>query len=313
MKIYNVNYSINYKGNSKYILISDFHGYFNIKLANYMSSIKSDYIIISGDIMNGSSWNKDKYFNKFKRFIDIISESHKVIISLGNHDLWGIEDIGSKNFKSLKSDSVYPIYNETCIIGNDSFTSFVPDKTCYNYFRQDDTKTVSDILKTKIDIPSGNYIKHLISHNPYHFYHNDIMNNIGKKFDMIFVGHFHDGYIPTKYLIKRYNKMIDKGMQEILHKKDMKTHLKHKRILARGIAYMYDDRYYVLLPNDEVYCYEKSNKYYLSSKEEIPSDVPPIIITGAINTCFRLKMFYPYILKLENGKMNANYYIKNNV
>ena len=76
---------------------------------------------------------------------------------------------------------------------------------------------------------------------------------------------------------------------------------------------MCDDRYYVLLPNNEVYCYEKENKYYLSSKEEIPNDVPPIIITGAINTCFRLKMFYPYILQLESGKTNANYFIKNNV
>ena len=129
---------------------------------------------------------------------------------------------------------------------------------------------------------------------------------------MIFVGHLHDGYIPTKYLIKRYNKIMDKGIQEILVRKDKKTHLKHKRILSRGIAYMCDDCYYVLLPNNEVYKYDKSNKYSISNKEEIPS-VPPIIITGAINTCFRLKMFYPYILQLENGETKANYYIKNNV
>ena len=312
MKVYNVDYSIKFKGNSKYIVLADFHGYFNIKLANYISNIESNYIIISGDIMNGYSWNKDRCFKKFKRFIDIISKSHKVIISLGNHDLWGIKDIGFKNFKSLKSENVYPIYNENCIIGNDLFTSFIPDKICYNYFRQDDKKTISDILKTKIDIPNGNYVKHLISHNPYHFYHNDIMNNIGKKFDMIFVGHLHDGYIPTKYLIKRYNKIMDKGIQEILVRKDKKTHLKHKRILSRGIVYMCDDCYYVLLPNNEVYRYDKSNKYSISTKEEIPS-VPPIIITGAINTCFRLKMFYPYILKLESGETNADYYIKNNV
>jgi hypothetical protein len=61
--------------------------------------------------MNGYKWNKNKYFNKFKEFIDIISKNHKVIISLGNHDLWGIKKEGFNNFKSLNKKNVYSIYN----------------------------------------------------------------------------------------------------------------------------------------------------------------------------------------------------------
>lgn len=312
MKTFNVNYHINYNGSSKYIVIADLHGNFNLKLANKIANIKSDYIIIAGDIMNGTSWNKHKCFTKFKNFVDIICKTHKVIISLGNHDLWGIKEIGFNHFKSLKSDNVYPIFNENCIIGNDLFTSFVPDKNCYNYYKQDDNETIENILKNKINIPKGNYVKHLVSHNPYHFYHNDIMNKIGNEFDMIFVGHLHDGYMPTKYVVKKLDKIIDKGFQEMFLKKDNKTHLKHKRVLSRGIVYMCDDRYYVLLPNNKVYCYEKNNnKYYLSSKNEIPNNITPLIITGAINACLKLKIFYPYITILENGKLDANYKIEN--
>ena len=305
MKIYNVNYKLKSKYTSKYILISDIHGYFSIKLANYIKDIDIPYIIITGDIMNGSSWNRNNCFKKFKRFMDIISSNHKVVISLGNHDLSGIKENGFKNFRSLKSENVYPIYNETCIIDNNSFTSFVPDEDCYNYFKQDNKETVENILKTKFSVPDGNYIKHLVSHNPYHFYHNEVMSKVGKYFDVIEAGHLHNGYIPTMYLHKRYDKILDKGLHEaikhlILRTNCYKTHLKHKRILARGIAYMYDDYYYVYLPNDKVYCYNKNkNEYRLCNKDELDNKNTPMVITGAINTCFRMPIFYPYVTTYE--------------
>lgn len=313
MKVYNVNYSLKSEYNSKYIVISDFHGYFNIKLANYIKDIDIPFIIITGDILNGNGWNKYRHFKKFKKFVDIISVNHKVIISLGNHDLWGITEEGFKNFRSLKSENVYPIYNETCIIDNDSFTSFVPDKDCYNYFKQDKKETIDNILKTKFNVPSGNYIKHLVSHNPYHFYHNEVMDKVGKYFDVIEVGHLHNGYIPTMYLHKRYDKILDKGLHEaikhlILRTNCYKTHLKHKRILARGIAYMCDNCYYIYLPNDKVYCYNKqTNEYSICNKEKLDNLKTPMVITGAINTCLRIPLFYPYVTTYElSNKYKVN-------
>jgi hypothetical protein len=48
MKIYNVDYKtiLNKNNNYTYMLLSDFHGYFSITLANYIKDIKCDFIII---------------------------------------------------------------------------------------------------------------------------------------------------------------------------------------------------------------------------------------------------------------------------
>ncbi len=314
MKTYNVNYKINLENNYTYIILSDFHGYFNLKLAKQIKDIKADYIIITGDILNGWQWNKNKYVEKVKNFIKIISETHKVIISLGNHDLWHIKDIGFKNFKSLKDENVFPIFNETCVIDNNSFTSFVPDKTCYNYFKQDDIETINKIVKTLDTIDHSNkYVRHLVSHNPYHFYHNQVMKHIISKFDIIETGHLHDGYIPTKYLHSHYDKVIDKGLHEVLRNiilktKANKTTLKHKRILSRGVIYMYENGYYVILPNNSIFYYDKNKKEYQKTnittleKALEKENVQPLVVTGAINTCMRLNIFYPYITCLEITK-----------
>ena len=74
--------------------------------------------------------------------INIIKTNTKVIIGLGNHDLWGLTKKGLTNFKNLKCENVYPIYNETIIIDDNTFTNFIPDKSCYNYFKQDSKKTI---------------------------------------------------------------------------------------------------------------------------------------------------------------------------
>ena len=75
---------------------------------------------------------------------------------------------------------------------------------------------------------------------------------------------------------------------------------------------MYDDYYYVLLPNGSIYYYDKTNnKYQKCTKNDLSlkvsiDRVPPIVISGAINTFGKLKMFYPYITTIQLNK-NYNY------
>jgi len=318
MKTYNVSYKLNAKNNDKYILISDLHGSFNLEVAKYIRSLEDiKYVIISGDLFNKNNYSNPKKLNDIKTFLNIIKETHKVIISLGNHDLWNMDNDGFKNFKSLEDEDIFPIFNETCIIDNNRFTSFVPDKTCYSYLKQDNQETVDKILDTydsKFTVSENSkYIEHLVSHNPYHFNHNEVIDAISKNYDLIETGHFHDGWIPTSYLDKNYDTMLDKGIQELVRNKVFKTNpdsltVNPKRNLARGVSYIYEDGYYVVLPNNNIYYYNnEQNKYKLVDSEELSKrlsikKVPPVIISGAINTFLKLKMFYPYITTIELTK-----------
>lgn len=322
MKICEVNYKIKSKDNYSYTLIADIHGYFNDYLAKYIQKNANKYIIIAGDIFNGKNWSKTNKVNKFKKFINIIKENHIVIISLGNHDLWDFNENGLKNFKSLKDDNVYPIYNETIIIDNNAFTSFVPSKDCYNYFQQEDRETINKLIKAfnKIKLPDKKYIRHLVSHNPMHFYHKEIVDLIKDKFDVIETGHLHDGWTPTKYIVKHYDKVLDKGFREvfnnaILRKNPLKLTVNPKRILERGVIYMYENGYHILLPNNKVYFFDRETKTYkIANKKDINNKVPALIVTGALNTFMKLKMFYPSITNFELTKDNiyeGNVTIKN--
>lgn len=318
MKSYEVDYKIKSKDVCDYIILADFHGLFDTKIAETIRNNKAKYVIIAGDLLNGWEWNNSRKLKEVRRFIDIIKENHKVIIGLGNHDLWNLSNNGFKNYKSLENDKVYPLFNDSCIIDNNSFTNFLPDKTCFSYSKQDEQVTVDKIINTydkKTNYTSDKYINHLVSHNPYHFSHFEVIDNISKKYDIIETGHFHDGWIPTKYLDQNYNMCIDKNFNEafnysLLKNEYDKCNINPKRNLQRGIVYMYKEGYYVILPNNEIYYYNKVNNTYTKSydntlKKRLSIEkVPALVITGAINTFLRLPIFYPYITKLETTKEN---------
>ena len=199
MKVYDVNYKVNSIDNANYVVLADFHGDFNVDLAKYLRNNPAKYIIIAGDLMNGNQWNNKTKLKELRRFIDIIKENHNVIIGLGNHDLWRIDDEGMNNYKRLECHNVTPLYNNYCIINNNMFSNLLPDKKAFSYLKQHDDKTVEKILKTYNDNlirPREGYINHLISHNPYHFNHRETINKISYGYDVIETGHFHDGWIP---------------------------------------------------------------------------------------------------------------------
>ena len=324
MNTYQVNYRIISRSTNKYLVLADFHGNFNLKLAKDISKNDAKYIIIAGDLLNGYAWTNHRKLVQLKKFLDIISDRHKVILCLGNHDLWHLSKEGFENFRNLENDNVITLFNETKIVDDNAFTNFLPSKECYSYLKQDKTKIVNKIIKQyeKIQPSSSKHIRHLISHNPYHFWHTDIIKDVAKNYDIIEVGHFHDGWVPTKYLNKHYDTCLDKGIQEIIKNKFLFTNyltlsVNPKRNLSRGIVYMYVDGYYLLLPNNKVYYYDRVNNHYQNINKEMlikrlkKEKTPALVITGAINTFMNLKVFYPYMTTVElSNKYDANVSIK---
>ena len=316
-KIYEVDYNISSKKDFDYILISDLHGYFNKNIANEIKNTKTDFVVISGDILNGHEWINQKKLNKLKDFLSIIAETHQIIIGLGNHDLFNLSKEGFNNFKSLKEiKNVYPIYNESIILNDHRFTNFLPTFDTFNYINQGSEKTINSLLKCLKDIePVSNnskYIEHLVSHNPYHFIDERILKEVS-KYDLIETGHFHDGWIPTRIIDKSYEKHIDKGIHELFRKKlsfkkGNSLVVNPKRNLSRGINYVSKDGYVVLLPDNNIFYYDnKANEYYkkdieylIENKKE--KNIPALVISGAINTFGKLKMFYPYITHIKGTK-----------
>lgn len=332
MNIYEVEYNISSKDDSKYIVLSDFHGYFDKRLAYLVSNEEIDYVVIAGDLLDGYQWVKKKKLDEVRSFIGIIAEKHPVIVALGNHDLFNLSKEGLNNYKSLKNiDNVYPLYKDSVIIGNNRFTNFLPNHKSFSYPMQDSRKTINELLRTIKNMEhvdkNSKYIEHLVAHNPYHFNHEVIRKEISSNYDVIETGHFHDGWVPTKILDKRYNKYMDKGIHELLFKifsfkKDNSLVVKPKRNLSRGVVYIFKDGYIVLLPDDSVYYYNyDSNRYFIKDKEYLNNrlnegNVPSLIINGAVNTFMRLKMFYPYITKVnltkEKNIHESNRQIKRN-
>ncbi|MBR5370545.1 MAG: metallophosphoesterase [Bacilli bacterium] len=313
-KIYEVNYNISSKEDYDYILLSDLHGYFNKRIANRIKNTKTDFIVISGDLLNGHEWLKQRKLNKLKEFLSIIAEKHPIIICLGNHDLYNLNEEGLNNFKNLKEiKNVYPIYNESIILNNHRFTNFLPPIDTFNYLKQSSKNTINNLLKYLKDLEkvsnNSKYIEHLVSHNPYHFIDEKIIKEIS-NYDIIETGHFHDGWVPTKKLDKSYDKYIDKNIQELLIslKKSNSLLVTPKRNLSRGISYVYDDGYVVLLPNNSIFYYSNDkNEYhkkdtnYIIEKQK-NKKTPALVISGAINTFGRLKIFYPYITHIKATK-----------
>lgn len=320
MNIIETKYDIYSNNKCNYTLLTDFHGSFNNTLAKLIRDTETDYVIIAGDLANGYEWSNKTKVNEIKRFISIIAEAHPVIIVLGNHDLYKINEEGFKNFKELERiKNVYPLYNEYAILNNNRFTNILPRIELFESSAQDNPSAINELTdiygKIKVD-DNSNYIEHLVAHNPYHFIHKEIKGIIS-KYDIIETGHFHSGWIPTKYLISNFETMLDKGVQELIQNKIFKTDCNSlttnpKRNLARGLVYIYEDGYYLFLGNNKLFFYNKvCNRYYEVNEEELiirmkKDKVPAIIISGAVNTFLNLKIFYPSITNINlNNKSNG--------
>jgi predicted MPP superfamily phosphohydrolase len=178
-----VEYNINF--GKKLVLISDIHYTLDISkrlLDNVIKKIKDinpDYIFIAGDLLDNYDVPKTGLIN----FIKELSFT-KVIMVLGNHDI----SRRSKNkwFLELKSENIYPLYNNYYKDDNITVYGHMMD---YKYYenKEEDLKKLKNSLKNiKADI--------LLTHSPINLYKLNLNN-----FKLVLCGHSHGGLLPLRF------------------------------------------------------------------------------------------------------------------
>lgn len=197
MKILNKNYKIDSNQNKKIVLISDIHykDKKDIKRLNYIldniKNISPDYICISGDITDRSKINDE---SDFICWLKKLSSIAKVIISLGNHELYinKRKKIFGKNRSFLKKisniDHLYFLDNNNIIIDNINFIGITVPVNYYgdlNYFNRWIKKTKT--FKEKYNV--------LLCHSPLNICDYNSLKD--KNIDLILCGHMHGGAIPN--------------------------------------------------------------------------------------------------------------------
>ena len=196
-------YNENVSKEIKIIHISDIH--FSIKtklteldkLSNYIKEINPDYIMITGDIIDESSITKDDKINELFIFLNDLAKISKVLICLGNHDVYHSNDF-------IFFDKVNKI-NNIEVLNNRSYLDkyiHVLGITLPNEYYSNSKNESSDIFidfldknKELIDHNTKNIPNILLVHSPIKLTDNKVLKRL-KKYDLILCGHTHNGMVP---------------------------------------------------------------------------------------------------------------------
>lgn len=182
-------------------------------LSNYVSKIKPDYIMITGDTLDVPWIVKDT--NKIKElldFLDDLSHISKVLISLGNHDVVTDEDYNFFN-KLDELDNIY-VLNNTSYHDNYIYTLGVtlPPSYYYNVMREESLEVLIstlDSLKDKLSKMPANVPKIALIHSPIKLNEKSSLERL-HDFDLILCGHTHNGMVPDflKFLFRANSGII---------------------------------------------------------------------------------------------------------
>ena len=158
-----------------------------------------DYIVISGDLIDNPLITKDRQkIKKLLIFLTDLANLSKVIISLGNHDLFKTEDY--KFFKNLNElKNIYVLNNESYIDENIYISGWtLPANYYYNITHQESKEILIEHLKKHRKITANLPIsipKVALIHSPIKVTDNTSLNML-KEYDLILSGHTHGGMVP---------------------------------------------------------------------------------------------------------------------
>lgn len=167
-----------------------------------------DYILITGDIIDEPSITKDKInIKRLLIFLTDLAKFSKVIISLGNHDVFKDDDYKFfKNINDLKN--IYILNNDSYIdefIYISGFT--LPTSYYYNMNKEESKDVLIEHLKKykklttnlPVSIPKVSLI-----HSPIRLVDKEVLAFL-KEYDLLLSGHTHNGMVP-KILNKLFKK-----------------------------------------------------------------------------------------------------------
>ena len=189
----------------KYLLLSDLHVETkesrNINdMCESIKTIDHDSVLIPGDILNRVGvLDNAEVLNRLFKLFDILGKNHKVVCSLGNHDL--MDRVGRDWQKADKNRLIDFLRNNTNAIVLDNQRCNLDGVTIdgftlpYEYYKNEaGTETISQFLEAyrnfkleDVDTP-----KLLMVHSAY----NAIETGLPDNYDVIVSGHSHNGLVP---------------------------------------------------------------------------------------------------------------------
>ncbi|MBQ9071860.1 MAG: metallophosphoesterase [Bacilli bacterium] len=199
MRIVNKNYILKGSVNTNIVLISDIH-YYNKKDIKHLNKvlerikkIKPSYICISGDLTDISYIDDEKYLIDW---LKKLSKICKVIISIGNHELYirkevNIYGINYTLFDKIEAiKNVYVLDNKSVILDGINFIGItLPIDYYYNAKKSiDDDKYFKSIEGNK------KYYNILLCHSPININNSELLKE--KNIDLVLCGHMHGGMVP---------------------------------------------------------------------------------------------------------------------
>ena len=168
-----------------------------------------DYVLITGDTIDSSSVIKDKLnLKRLLTFLTSISKISKVIISLGNHDIFISEDY--KFFKNLNDlKNIYVLDNDSYSDEHIYVSGFtLPHKYYYNITREESKELLIEHLKKHKKLINNLPVfipKVSLIHSPIRLNGNDVLTVL-KEYDLLLSGHTHGGLVP-----KIFSKLFKKN------------------------------------------------------------------------------------------------------
>lgn len=169
-----------------------------------------DYVVITGDIIDNPSIIKDKIkIKKLLLFLTDISNFTKVIISLGNHDIYKLED--HKFFKNLNElKNIYVLDNDSYIDETIYISGItLPSNYYYNMMKEESKEILIEHLKKHKKLITNLPVfipKVSLIHSPIKLSDKEVLT-ILKDYDLLLSGHTHDGMVPKildKFIKKNY-------------------------------------------------------------------------------------------------------------
>ena len=198
-------YSSKAKKDITLIHLADIH--FNIntkdkkldKIKEEIHKNNPDYIVITGDIIDNPEITKDKVkIKKLLSFLTDIANFTKVIISLGNHDVFIQEDY--KFFKNLNElKNIYVLDNDIYLDETIYISGLtLPTNYYYNITHNESKEALIAHLKKYKKLTNNlplSVPKISLIHSPIKLADKDVLT-ILKEYDLLLSGHTHNGMVP---------------------------------------------------------------------------------------------------------------------
>lgn len=158
-----------------------------------------DYIVITGDTIDNHEITKDKVrIKKILLFLTDLANFTKVIISLGNHDVYVQEDI--KFFKNLNDlKNIYILDNDIYVDETIFISGFtLPTKYYYNITKDESKEILIEHLKKHKKLINNlptKLPKVSLIHSPIKLTDKEVLSYLN-EYDLLLSGHTHSGMVP---------------------------------------------------------------------------------------------------------------------